>query len=184
MNPDRTDPRPLDARNWREQLSSYLDGEMSPTDARRFLNWLESNPAALKDAEESRRVWALLSSYADEPVPEGFAERVLATTTGTLPDAVAERAPSWRVLSSGRSRALAAAAAVLVAVGAGVLFSHRGTSPASDPSASAALEAVPAELLEADNLASLASLSDEEFEAILSADPETLTADSPKDRGG
>lgn len=195
MNLDRSHKHDdgLDPRNGRERLSSYLDGEMSPDDARRFLNWLEANPAALKDAEEARRVWALLSAYADEPVPEGFAERVLAKTTGShavsFPDAVAERAPAWpispmKLLSGGRSRAIAAAAAVLIAVGAGVVVSQRGTGPASDSSASAGLEAVPAELLESDNLTSLASLSDEEFDAILSADPETLTADASKDQGG
>ena len=190
MNLDRkhVNSDELDPRNWRERLSSYLDGEMSPDDARQFLNWLEAHPSALKDAEEARHVWALLSAYADEPVPEGFAERVLAKTTGSsstsYPDAVAERAPAWRVLTGGRSRAIAAAAAVLVAVGAGVLVSRRGAGSASDSASSATLEAVPAELLESDNLTSLASLSDEEFDAILSADPETLTADASKDHGG
>ena len=195
MNLDRrhADSDELDPRNWRERLSSYLDGEMSPEDGRRFLAWLEARPSALKDAEEARHVWALLSAYADEPVPEGFAERVLAKTAllggrdvkGTsYPDAVAERAPAWRVLAGGRSRAIAAAAAVLVAVGAGVWASQRAAGPASDSASSATLDAVPAELLESDNLTSLASLSDEEFDAILSADPETLTADASKDHGG
>jgi len=191
----KPDPDALDPA-FSARLTAYLDGELSPVEARAFLDWLEVHPEALKCAEESRRVWALLSAYADEPVPEGFAERVLAKTTGVAraasgasPDAVAERAPTWRVLSSparwgGRSRAFAAAAAVLVAVGAGVLALRSRTGPASDPAASAALEAVPADLLEGDAIASLASLSDEEFEAMLAADLDTLPVDASKDRGG
>lgn len=171
-----------DLTNWREHLGAYLDGEMTSVDARRFLGWLEAHPAALKDAEESRRVWALLAAYADEPVPEGFAEGVIRSAKGA--DSVADRPPALRVLAGGRPRALAVAAAVLVAVGAGVLLLRRTPTEPSDASVSAALEAVPAELLESDNLASLASLSDEEFEAILAVDPETITADSSKKSGG
>ena len=175
MNTDSPDPI-----RWREQLSSYLDGEMTPVEARRFLGWLEAHPAALKDAEESRRVWALLSAYADEPVPEGFAEGVLRAATGAAP--AADHAPAFRLLAGGRRRAVAAAAAVLVTVGAGALWLRRTSTLPSDMSASAALEAVPLELLESENLASLASLSDEEFEAILAVDPETVAADSSKNQ--
>lgn len=168
--------------NWREHLTAYLDGEMSSADARRFLGWLEAHPAALKDAEESRRVWALLSSYADEPVPEGFAEGVMRTATGI--DSVGEGSPALRVLAGGRRRSIAAAAAVLVVAGAGVLVLRRTGPLPSDTSASVALEAVPAELLDSENLASLASLSDEEFEALLAVDPETISAESSKKSGG
>ena len=172
----------FDPMNWRENLSAYLDGELSPVDARRFLGWLEAHPAALKDAEESRRVWALLAAYADEPVPEGFAESVIRSATGA--GSVGERAPALRVLAGGRRRAITAAAAVLVAVGAGALLLRPDQTAPSEPTASAVFEAVPADLLESDNLASLASLSDEEFEAILAADPETVAADSSKKSGG
>lgn len=181
-------PDELDLPSFRERLSAYLDGEMAPDEARRFLALLEANPAALKDAEEARRVWALLSTYADEPVPEGFAERVFekagiepTVAVGAREDATS--APSLRLLAGGRRRALAAAAAVVLAVG-GVALWRRATSPEPASAASVALEAVPAELLESENLASLASLSDEEFEALLSADPETLTADASKNHGG
>ena len=163
---------------------------MSSRRGRPVPRWLEAHPDALRDAEESRRVWALLSAYADEPVPEGFAERVIARASGATSQAEARGgavpasvASPLRLLSGGRRRALAAAAAVLVAVGAGALLLRDGGPRVSD--VSLALEAVPAELLESDNLASLASLSDEEFEALLAADPETLAADSHrKNRGG
>jgi anti-sigma factor RsiW len=171
---------PFDPTRWREHLSAYLDGEMTPVEARRFLGWLEAHPEALKDAEESRRVWALLSTYADEPVPEGFAEGVLRAATGSA--AAASSGPSLRLLSGGRRRAIAAAAAVLVTVGAGVLLLRRASPLAPEASASVALEAIPPELLESENLASLASLSDEEFEAILAVDPESIAADTSKNQ--
>jgi anti-sigma factor RsiW len=183
-------PDDLDPIAFRERLSAYLDGEMEPAEAGRFLAWLEAHPAALKDAEEARRVWALLSTYVDEPVPEGFAERVFAkvgiassTRADSLPGAVAGRSPALRLLAGGRRRALAAAAAVLVAVGGTVLWRGSTTSQ-TESSVSAALEAVPAELLESEYLASFAALSDEEFEALLSTDPETLATDASKTRGG
>jgi len=181
-------PDEFDLPAFRERLSAYLDGEMAPEEARLFLALLEANPAALKDAEEARRVWALLSTYADEPVPEGFAERVFAKA-GIEPTvglrASSGAAPTLRLVTrtGGRMRALAAAAAVLVAVG-GVALWQRSTTPEPASASSAALEAIPVELLESENLASLASLSDEEFEALLSADPETLTAEAPKNHGG
>lgn len=167
-------PDDLDVPAFRERLQSYLDGEMAPEAARRFLAFLETHPAALKDAEEARHVWALLSTYADEPVPEGFAERVF------------ERVgvePSMRLRTGGRVRAIAAAAAVLVTVG-GVALWRQSMAPEPASAASAALEAVPVELLESEHLASLASLSDEEFEALLSADPETLATEAAKNQGG
>jgi anti-sigma factor RsiW len=173
----------FDPARWREHLSAYLDGELPAGDARRFLGWLESNPAAWKDAEEARRVWALLSAYADEPVPEGFAERVMTAATGG-DSAGRSTGPQLRVLAGGRLRAIAVAAAVVVAVGAGVFVLRPRAPEVADVSASAALDAVPAELLESENLASLASLSDEEFEALLAVDPEALTVDSSKKSGG
>ncbi len=179
-------PDDLDLPSFRERLSTYLDGEMDSAEARRFLAWLEAHPAALKDAEEARRVWALLSTYADEPVPEGFAERVFAKAgiaSSARLGTAAGPAPALRLLAGGRRRAFAAAAAVLVAVG-GVALWRRSTTSEPESSVSAALEAVPAELLESENLASLAALSDEEFEALLSADPETLTAEASKNHGG
>ncbi len=87
----------------RERLNAYLDDRMSPEEAREFLAWLEGHPDAWKEAEAVRRVWTLLGAYRDEPVPEGFADRVLAKAadlgTGAAAEGV-ERVATWRCVSS------------------------------------------------------------------------------------
>lgn len=173
MSPDRFEN--LDPR-LKERLSAYLDDELSPEEAREVLAWLEGDPAALKDAEELRRVWDLLAHYRDEDVPEGFADRVLARvgSSGRLPAANSEERRSlWAVLRGGTPRLrFAAAAAVLVAAGLGAVVATRVVPRAAPASSSVALESLPAEAIE--SLSSLSSLSDEEFEAVLAGDPEDL----------
>lgn len=126
--------------------------------------------------EETRRVWAALGAYADEPVPPGFADRVMARVrpeaAGTTP---------LRVLAGGRLRGLAIAASLVASLGAGVLLSQRflvrEAAPVAAPTA--ALEAVPADLLDNEGLVTLASLPDADFEALLLpdlADTENLDA--------
>ncbi len=119
------------------------------------------------DSEEARRIWAALGAYADEPVPEGFADRVMARVR---PEA--DGRPALRVLAGGRLRGLAIAASLVAAVGAGILVSQRFLLPASTPVAAptAALEAVPADLLDNEGLVTLASLPDADFEALLLPD--------------
>jgi anti-sigma factor RsiW len=186
---------------FRERLTAYLDDRMPPAEAREFLAWLERHPAAWKEAEESRRVWAILSAYRDEAVPDGFAERVLARVGAAGGAATADShemppnadvRPMLRVLAGGRARAVAVAAGLVVAVGAGVMWGrHAGrgdsNSMASNPTV-AAINAVPAGLLDQldeRGVAQIASLSDEDFDAILFADPQDLTpADGSKLRGG
>jgi anti-sigma factor RsiW len=185
---------PIDERR-REQISAYLDGELSPEESREVLAWLQAHPESLKAVEETRRVWDLLGAYGDEPVPEGFAERVLAAVreeSGAADAAAgvdaATRRAGFRLLPSGRARAVAVAAAVLLALGAGALIGRtfgRGPSPVAPPAVASALDAVPPELLESDGLESLATLSDEEFETILTGDPSDLAqAGTEKNRGG
>jgi anti-sigma factor RsiW len=138
------------------RLSAYLDDQMSPAEARDFLAWLEAHPDALRAAEEHRRVWSLLGAYRDEAVPEGFAERVLARV-GVPAASTGDAAPVLRLVRGVRRwRALAA------------------------------LETVPEALLEGDAIARLATLSDDEFEALLEADPQDLPADAGRTgpRGG
>ena len=67
---------------FRVRLTAYLDDQLSPAEAREFLALLERDPVAMRRLEEARRVWALLGAYRDEPVPDGFAEGVLAKTRG------------------------------------------------------------------------------------------------------
>jgi anti-sigma factor RsiW len=161
----------------KERIVAYLDDALSPDEARDVLARLEADPALLRDVEELRRAWSLLSLYADEPVPEGFADRVLAEAgvragtrvagTGAVPAAESTR-PRLRVLAGGKAWMAAAAAVVL---GVSVLALVKGRTTAV-PSMDSALEAVPAELLDAENLTALASLSDDEFETLLSSDPD------------
>lgn len=171
----------------RERLTAYLDDRMSPAEAREFLAWLESHPEAWKEAEAVRRVWSLLGAYRDEPVPEGFADRVLAraaaeggAASGVEP--VAGR-PALRLLAGGRARAFAAAAAIVAALGVGALLGRGyGTRSATTPppeGAVAALDALPSgvlDQLDGDTLTQLASLSDAEFSALLLADPQDLAS--------
>ncbi len=181
MSPDRFEN--LDPR-MKERLSAYLDDELSPEEAREVLAWIESDPAALRDAEELRRVWDLLKHYRDEEVPEGFSEGVLARIAalrsaspregGVPAGGPEERRSLWAVLKGGTPRLrFAAAAAILVAAGLGAVVTARVVTPTSpDGVPSVALESMRAEAIE--NLSSLASLSDEEFEAVLAGDPEDL----------
>ena len=137
-------------------------------------------------AAEAARVWDALGAYPDEPVPPGFAERVMERVL-SIPESAAEgvaegastveRTP-MRVLEGGRFRGLAIAASLVAALGAGMLLSPRFLvrEVVSAPAPTAALEAVPADLLDNEGLVSLASLPDADFEALLLADAEALDA--------
>ncbi len=137
-------------------------------------------------ADETRRVWAALGAYADEPVPDDFAARVLArvrSEPGAAPPVAAPGAPGagrapFRVLPGGRFRGLAIAASLVASLGAGVLLSQRFLvrEPISVPTPTAALEAVPADLLDNEGLVTLASLPEADFEALLLADAEAPDA--------
>jgi anti-sigma factor RsiW len=160
---------------FRERLTAYLDGELSPEESRKVLVWLEKNPKALKELEEHRRVWALLGKYRDEPVPVGFAERVL-STAGAAPASSSSgsaSAPGLRVLRGGRAlRFAAVAATVVLAIGVGTFAMRR---EAEKPAGTASpFDAVPLALLESEAVVNLATVSDEEFETILQGDPEDL----------
>src|SRR5262245_33383173 len=188
--------------DFRERLTAYLDDRMSADEAREFLAWLEAHPAAWKEAEEARRVWAILPAYRDEPVPEGFADRVLARL-GAADARVAVPAssddkpvvkpvvkPVLTLLSSRRARILAVAAGLVAAVGVGVVagrLAGRSASDATDDTV-AAISAVPAgvlDRLEEKDLVQIASPSDEEFEGLPAADPQDLApADASKPHGG
>ena len=168
----RSDSPLPDEAAWRERLTAYLDGELSPEESREVLAWLTEHPAALRELEKDRRVWALLAAYRDEPVPAGFSDRVLAKA-GVAPGGTTP-ASGLTLLAGGRARRYAAmAATVVLALGVGALAASRlSRSPA--PSASA-LDAVPAALLDSDDdVTKLASLSDDEFEALLHNDPDKL----------
>jgi anti-sigma factor RsiW len=166
----------------RERLSAWLDGECSPEETREVLARLESDPALLREAEELRRVWDLLGRYPDEPVPEGFADAVLARVRGER--AVPAPRPPWRVLGGGAGPLrFAAAAAVVASLGLGAVLAARALAPAPERAPSVAvLDALPAEAVE--NLTGLSSLTDAEFEALLSGDPDELARLLDEAQGG
>ena len=145
-----------------EVLSAYLDDELAPAAARHVTAWLDAHPEMLKEVEHNRRTWDLLDLYADEPVAEDFAARVLAQT-------LTPRRPFLL-----RPQVAAAAAAVLVLTVGGLLFATRSSDPTPvetrDVAGLSALEGVPAEYLEQAD--ALLALSDDEFEALLMADLE------------
>lgn len=167
---------PLSARERIETLSAYLDGELPAEQARDVTAWLERHPEALREVEHQRRLWDLLGRYADEPVPSGFAERVLdavgaATRSAHAPPeahAVRPHLPRAR-----RVWAWAAAAAVLAAVGTGVLaLSLRRAGEA--PGGGDLLAAIDADFVQHADLEQLATLSDAQFQALLVEDPDAL----------
>jgi anti-sigma factor RsiW len=160
----------------REALQAYLDGELSADDARRVASWLAVRPEARVGVEALRRLNDLLGAYEDEPVPEGFAERVMAAVgagrgvvpTSTIPGTIPSHA--GRLLHLPRWVAAAAAAVLVVALGLGVFLATRPT-PSVVPAQESALvlESVPPDLLEHADV--LLSLSDSEFDAVLAIDP-------------
>ena len=127
----------------------------------------------------------MLGAYRDEPVPEGFAERVLRASgaregAGAAGAAHTDARPALRLLPGGRARFAAMAAAVLLAVGVGG-FAVRRLFPAHEPAhaTASAIDEIPAALLESEDIADLASYTDDEFEALLTADDAFL-----RTRGG
>ena len=175
----------------RAQLAAYVDGELPPEEARAVLQWLDAHPEALRGVEEARRVLSLLGLYEDEVVPEGFADRVLAAVgAGSAEAGVGAAsagggaAPRLTLLRGRFSRVAAVAAAILLAVGVGTYVGRHTLEAPETPSATvAALEAVPAELLENGDLAKLSQLFDDDFEALLAGDPEELAKQAKGDGG-
>lgn len=169
MTPPPLDPDALGASERHELLTAYLDGRLSADEARDVTAWLERHPEALREVEHQRRLWDLLGRYGEEPVPAGFAERVLAASG-------AQR-PTLRVLPSAgalrRRWALAAAAAVLLAVGAFAL-GRRGGEEIAPATEVAALESVDLDFIQHANLDELLSLSDAQFTALLAGHPDAL----------
>ena len=158
----------MDVQERRELLNAYIDGEISAEQALTISTWLDANPGALREVEHLRHIEGLLEHYADEPVPEGFADGVI-EAVGIRHEPV----PAGGVSSSAPvmsmawyRRPMATAAAVLVAVGATVLvMSDRGGAPAPNARISE-LEALGVEDLE----------SLEYLDVIVDADEETFDA--------
>ncbi len=170
--PRRPDLDALDVQQRRELISAYLDGELTADQSRYVTEWLDTNPGALREVEHIRRTWDLLDEYEDEPVPEGFAARVFDATGIERP------AKQGRVLRMAWYRhPLAAAAVLLVAVGALWAWSPWKTPPPdvspSPTQLTAVLNEVPTELLDQVDL--LVELDDDELDfALYGVDEEEL----------
>lgn len=122
-------PDDLDRMERRELISAYLDDELPAHEARQITLWLDENPEALKEVEHIRRTWDLLDHYEDEPVPDGFAQRVFAAVG--LRRGAAE--PAGRVIQMAwyrKPQTWAAAAAVLL-VAVGLLFTMKDDTPST-----------------------------------------------------
>lgn len=141
-------------------LAAYRDGELDDAAAREVVAWLDAHPDALRALEHDRRTWELLGRYADEPVPAGFSARVL--------QAAGVRRPRLRLWQ--RPPVLAAAAALLLALGTGAGLALRSARAPEAP----ALAAIDLELVQHGSLEALLALSDAEFEALLADDPDLL----------
>ena len=167
----------LAPRERQELLCAYLDGELPAERARDITAWLERHPDALREVERQRRLWDLLGRYADEPVPAGFAKSVVNTVgAGKATGRAAGGAGARRLALPRRAWALAAAAAVLAAVGV-ALYSSRGTSDtpvAPEGTEMATLESIDVDFVQHADLGSLLSLSDAQFQALLYEDPDAL----------
>ena len=169
----------LDSLNPRERLetlSAYLDGELSDEAARDVTAWLERHPEALREVEHQRRLWSLLGRYPDEPVPEGFAQRVLATVRPAGASDVpvpAASTPHVRLLRR-RVWAFSAAAAVLAAIGTAVVLGARKEPGPGEVRVSDELVALDADFVQHTDLAQMASLSDDQFAVLLIEDPDAL----------
>jgi anti-sigma factor RsiW len=171
-----TDPRPDPSRAIRaidpERLAAFLAGDLPASEAREVALRVAADPALAREVAEHRAVWEALGAYADEPVPPGFAERAVAAALGHDAEDAAPRA-SFALLRGGRARAAAVAAAVLLALGVGMAVGRvTAPEPASPPAV--AIETIPEDVLAAADVELLARLSDEDFEVLLSGNPEDL----------
>jgi anti-sigma factor RsiW len=169
LDPDALGPDALELGQRLELLTAYLDGELSADQAREVTAWLERHPEALREVEHQRRLWDLLGRYGEEPVPAGFAERAVAASGAHRAVPVTPASPRL----ARRRWALAAAAAVLLALGAFAL-GRRGADVPPGTTEVAALESVDLDFIQHANVDELLALSDEQFAALLAGDPDAL----------
>lgn len=164
-------PDDLDRIERRELISAYLDDELPAHEARQITLWLDENPGALKEVEHIRRTWDLLDHYEDEPVPEGFAQRVLAAV-GLRRSAVE---PAGRMIQMAwyrKPQTWAAAAAVLL-VAIGLIFTMKDDAattpatplPAAQASVATVIDDVPDDVLV--YLDDIANLDDERLDTLI-----------------
>ncbi len=110
-----------------EQLSAYLDGELSEAEARRLEEAVRADAELAGELNSLRAVRGLLRELPRERAPAGMTEGIVARAERsrllTGPGVPGRRGFSW-------PRRLAVAAAVLIAVGAGLVLMSLPPKPA------------------------------------------------------
>ncbi|MCJ7544092.1 MAG: zf-HC2 domain-containing protein [Phycisphaerae bacterium] len=106
-----------DKDNISEQLSAYLDGELSDAEARRVEAALRDDPALARELEALRATRQLVRSLPAAKAPEGFTAAVMDRAERLQLVAPTPRPSRWRL----HWASLATAALVLVAVGIGAV---------------------------------------------------------------
>ena len=116
----------------RDQLSAFLDGELSPSKAGQIQAHFDSCPACRAEAELLERTIRTVKELPAVEAPSGLREGVLASikAEGSEGEAAARPAP-WRALWP-------AAAAIIIAVLIALLASERRSARAPDEAATAA----------------------------------------------
>ncbi len=103
-----------------QQLSAYIDGELSEDEARLLEEMLHRSPEIAEELKSLRRVQRLVRELPFERAPEGLTEKVLAQR---------DRKTHARLFVTGRFRQLAWAAGILLAIGVGLVITHLTTRP-------------------------------------------------------
>jgi hypothetical protein len=75
-------------RNREEWINRYLDGELGPSETKRFEEHVAACQACQGELAQARSLFATLEGLQDVPVPDGFLAEVQA---GLLPDAATRR---------------------------------------------------------------------------------------------
>ncbi len=118
-----------DEHNISEELSAYLDGELSEAEARRIEQALRDDPALARELEALRAARELVRSLPTAKAPEGFAATVMDKAERLQLVAPIPPARRWRF----HWASLATAAVILIAVGIGVVVTAKLTLTPSWP---------------------------------------------------
>ncbi len=121
------------------QLSAYLDGELSPVELKVVEAALAKDPTLVAQLDELRATRALLRALPAMRLPDGFAQRVARQANG---QAVEMGTSRW-------IRYAAAAAIVAISAGVGMVVSQSIREPLGEPTHVASRTVEPAELLAA-----------------------------------
>ena len=106
-----------DTQDISNDLSAWIDGELSDARAEQVAKAVQSDPALAAEADELRQVAALLSQFAPPALPDDFAQRIAAQAIPPKPS----HFPRWA--------SFCVAASVLVATGTALLIFQDNDTP-------------------------------------------------------